>query len=44
MRIYIEGGLNLPDGIDEDKFNELFLDFITKNNIDFTGATVTDEE
>lgn len=44
MYIYIEGGLKLPEDMDEDKFNELFLDFITENDIEFTGATTSEEE
>lgn len=39
IRIWIEGSITLPEGKDEDWFNERFLEFVEDNNMEFTGVT-----
>ena len=44
MVLVIDGSIKVPEGMDEDKFNELWLQFVEDNKLEFTGVTCPLEE
>jgi len=44
MFIKIDGVIELPDGMSEDLFNTLFLQFIERHGMSFGGGTQLVEE